>query len=621
MSARRAPFPERIKPMLATLVDEPFDRKGWLFEVKWDGYRAIADVRQKRPRLYSRRGLPLGAKYPPVQAALAALERRCVIDGEIIALKEGKPDFHTLQQWNKTRAPLQYAVFDLLYLDGVDMRKRPLLERKALLRDLIPRKEELLLYSEHVETRGKRFFERIRSERLEGIVAKECVSPYRDGVRSKEWLKIKTVHEQEAIIIGWTEPRGSRAFFGALVLAAYDGDTLRYIGHSGGNFSEAELKGLSEKLTRIETKISPVKERVPVNARIHWVRPRYVCQIRFTEWTPEGRMRHPIFQGLREDKKAKEVLIERPKHERTRTGKSAEKKADTAEITNPDKVFWPDEGYTKGDVIAYYDALAPLLLPHLEGRPQNLHRHPNGIRGKSFYQKRMPEGAPPFVGRADIWSESNGETIPYLVCDNAETLRYLANLGCIELNPWASRIDSLEYPDYMIFDLDPGDNTFEELILVARELHAVLESAGVDHTPKTSGKTGMHIAVPLGGRYHYDTVRPFAEMIMRLVHARYPKLTSLERSPSKRRKKIYLDYLQNRRGQTICAPYSLRPVPGAPVSMPLEWKEVRKGLTPGAFTIRNAPARIKRRGDLWRQTLSKGADLSRAIRRIEKSED
>ncbi len=600
--------PTRIRPMLATSVDKPFDRPGWYFETKWDGYRAIAEIVRGKVRLYSRHQIDFTQKYSPITDALASIPHDCVIDGEIIALKGGRPDFHALQNYEDRHAPLQYAVFDLLYLDGEDLRGKPLRERKELLRSIVP-KDERILFSEHVENKGLRFFSFMREKGLEGMVAKDAESLYREDVRGDAWLKVKLMHEQEAIIIGFTKPRGSRKHLGALVLGAYENGTLVYIGHSGGGFTERELADLHAKLAKIVRKESPVTQKVPVNSPITWVKPTYVCQIKFTEWTPEGYMRHPIYAGMRVDKKPREVVRELPK-----SASSQEPQREAPALTNLDKVFWPEEGYTKGDVVRYYERMADTILPYLKDRPENLHRHPNGWKEKSFYQKDIAGEVPPFGESVKIWSESNRKEIEYLVCNNKETLLYMANLGCIEINPWNSRVGNLERPDYMIFDIDPHGRPFEDVIRVAQEIRRVLDLACEQHFPKTSGKTGLHILVPLGGRYRYEDVRNFAKLVSTLVHRALPDLTSMERSPKDRGGKMYLDYLQNRSGQTIAAPYSLRPAPGATVSTPLAWSEVRKGLDPKKFTIKTIWKRLEKKGDLFEDMLGPGVDLADAIR-------
>jgi bifunctional non-homologous end joining protein LigD len=610
-------MPHEIQPMLAKLIDAPFNGTDWLFEIKWDGYRAIAEIEKGKVALYSRNGNSFAKAYPPIVEALTkTIQNDCVLDGEIVALDGEKVSFNALQHYKEKKAPLQYVVFDLLYVDGEDMREKPVSERKERLRTLIP-KSGPILFSDHIEEAGVSFFETIKKQGLEGIMAKDKNSPYREGTRSGEWLKIKAVQEQEAIIVGYTEPRGSRKLIGALVLAVYDGKKLTYIGHSGGGFSSTEIKDLHTKLQKIEVKKSPLNEKVPVNSPITWVRPKYVCQLRFSEWTKDGRMRHPIYLGLRTDKEPTEVTHE----ERVEKKNTPEKEIiDQPKLTHLDKVYWPEEGYTKGDLLAYYDTMAEILLPYLKDRPQNLNRHPNGIKGMNFFQKNFEMELPSFVETKEIWSESNNDYLRYIVCQNKETLLYLANLGCIELNPWNSRITNLEKPDYMILDLDPNDRDFDDLIIVAKTVKDVLSSACEEFYLKTSGKSGLHIVLPIGSRYDYETVKNFAELIMRIVHARLPDITSLERSPKKRRGKIYLDYLQNRFGQTLACAYSVRPYPGATVSTPLLWTELKKGFRPSRFTIKTMAKRLKDKGDLWKPVReSKGVDIHKAISCLEKN--
>lgn len=615
------PMPHDVKPMLARLVDEPFDRTGWLFEVKWDGYRAIAEKEKGNVTLYSRNGNSFTETYAPVVEAIKTIDHDFVLDGEVVALKAGRADFHTLQDYRQSKAPLHYMIFDLLYLDGVDLRSQPLVERKRLLAELIP-EGDVLNYSEHVTQFGTKLFKTVRKQGVEGIVAKDAKSAYREGVRSDDWLKIKVVQEQEAVIVGFTEPRGSRKKMGALVLAAYIRGELRYIGHSGGGFTEKEITSLHAKLEKITTKKPPLQEKVPVNSPITWVEPKYVCEIKFTEWTPRGHMRHPIYIGMRPDKKPREVVREVPEETKkvtARARKSSKKVikkdgGDMPELTHLDKVYWPEEGYTKGDLLEYYDRIAPTILPYLKDRPQNLNRHPNGITGKNFFQKNITAELPDFIETKKIWSDSNNAELNYIVCNNKETLLYLANLGCIELNPWNSRVGSLDKPDYLILDLDPHGRPWEDLIRVAKEVRTVLDLACEEHYPKTSGKSGLHIVVPLGTRYRYEQAKEFAELIMRIVHKRLPDITSMERNPKKRGGKLYLDYLQNRFGQTLASAYSVRPYPGATVSTPLEWSEVKNSLDPSKFTIKTLFKRLEKKGDLWQPTFHKGVDLSESIR-------
>ena len=639
--ARSHRMPRHIQPMLAKLVGVPFDDPNYFFEIKWDGYRAIAEIEKSGVTLYSRNHISFNEKYPPVVRALEKIKHDCVLDGEIVALAKGKSDFHALQYYVEQPVPLQYVVFDILYLDGRDLRCEPLETRKKLLKKMLP-ENKTIVYSEHIEGSGKAFFAQTQKQGLEGMIGKDKRSAYEEGKRTGAWKKIKNDMMQEAIIVGFTEPRGSRKNFGALVLAAYEGKRLTYIGHSGGGFTQQELKDICKKLTKLKVKTSPLDEpadrKIPLNMPVTWVRPKYVCEVQFNEWTPEGRMRHPIYKGLRVDKKPKEVRKEIPAAAAKLSGSdtfllksssfSARRPAKDPESSEPasglslthlNKVFWPKEKYTKGDLISYYEQMADIMLPYLKDRPENMNRHPNGWKSKNFYQKNITHDVPSFVKLAAVYSESNEQTLHYLVCNNKETLLYMANLGCIEINPWSSRTKALDKPDVMIIDLDPDDsNTFDQVVEAAQATKKVLDLAGLSSFVKTSGKTGMHIVVPLGARYTYEQVRDCAHIIATLVHRRLPHFTSVERLPKKRRGKLYLDFLQNGRGQTICAPYSVRPVAGAAVSTPLEWKEVKKGLSPAAFTIRTIPKRLKQKGDLWQRMLKEKNNLKTALATLSK---
>jgi bifunctional non-homologous end joining protein LigD len=631
-----------VAPMLATLVDAPFDREGWIFEIKWDGFRAIAETSSRSARLYSRNYKSFDERFVPLISALRSLKRSAILDGEIVVLDEhGRSDFQLLQNYQRTgEGLLRYYVFDLLKLDRRNLRGLPLVERKKLLAETIRGVPHLAL-SEHVENEGAAFFRAAQEQGLEGVIAKNGASAYREGARTDDWVKIKTHRRQEAVIGGYTEPKGSRSDLGALVLGVYEGDDFVYIGHTGGGFNAASLGEVRGRLEKHQRKTCPFVQEPRTNAPVQWVAPKLVCEVKFQEWTQDGRMRQPIFLGLRDDKEATVVVRERPKSvakaiDTARTGTNLKKKAmsksltrtrvaDVAKVvepdlTNLDKVYFPDDGYTKGDVVAYYREVAPVLLPLLQGRPQSLHRHPNGINGSHFFQKDVSRQPPPaWVETIVQHSESTNEDIRYLVCQNEATLLYMANLGCIELNPWHSRIGSLDHPDYMLIDLDPQGQSFDEVVRTAQTVRRILEDAGAECVCKTSGKRGLHIVVPLGARYEYEEVRQFAELVATLVNRRLPATTSMERSPAKRRNRIYLDYLQNSRGQTVASAYAVRPAPGATVSTPLRWPEVKKGLDPKKFTIKTMPRRLDRLGDLWKPILAKGADLSKVLARLTKN--
>lgn len=627
--ARKAPkVRQPVKPMLATLAEKPFDDNDWIFEIKWDGYRAIAETGPEL-RFYSRNGLSFAQAYPAISQELRSIERRMVLDGEVVAQDEhGRPDFQRLQHaTTDPTAVLVYNVFDLLELDGKDLRGKPLLERKKILREVLPATDHIH-YCDHVLARGNDFFRAVVEQDLEGMIAKRKDGRYLEGKRSDSWLKIKNHRSQEAVIGGWTEPRNSRKHFGALLLGVYQDDGLHYVGHTGTGFDEATLKELAARMKPLEQKKSPFTGKVSTNMPATWVKPELVANIKFTEWTRDGHMRHPVFMGLRVDKKPSAVVREsatgatRSKKPAARstnksTGKSSGKAkrnrketigGHAVQFTNLNKVFWPKEGYTKGDVIEYYDRIAELLLPYLKDRPQSLFRTPNGIQGKGFFQKDAGGQAPSWVATLKVPSDSRGgEDIDYILCNNKATLLYLANLGSIEINPWTSRKRSLLKPDHLVMDLDPSKgNTFDHVVEAALGVKVVLDKLGLKGYCKTSGATGLHIYIPVGARYTYDELAPLGLKIMQVVCLLLPETTTLERSLSKRdTNKIYLDHLQNRKGQTLACAYSLRPKPGATVSTPLAWEEVVPGLDPKQFTIETIHERVREKGDLFKGVTEK----------------
>ncbi len=388
-SSAAGKMPHGIRPMLATLVDEAFDRPGWLFEVKWDGYRAIAEVGSESVRLYSRKHTPFETKFAPIVESLSTLGHDVVLDGEIVVLdREGKARFQLIQNYQKTgKGDLVYYVFDLLYLDGEDLRSRPLTERKARLRKILGRQASNIRFSDHVERRGIEFFQAATQAGLEGIIGKDGTSPYQEGKRTGAWVKIKSRQRQEAVIAGFTAPRGRRVEIGALVLGVYQGAKLVYIGHTGGGLDDAGLTDLRKRLDPLVRDTCPFEKVPKTNAPVRWVEPQLVCEVEFQEWTEDGRMRQPIFIGLREDKSAREVRREKA----ISAADEGESNGQSPKLTNLDKIYWPKEGYTKGDLIAYYREVAPVILPHLRNRAMSLHRHPDGIEGESFFQKDVSQ--------------------------------------------------------------------------------------------------------------------------------------------------------------------------------------------------------------------------------------
>ena len=629
--APKGKMPHDVTPMLATLVDEPFDRDGWIFEVKWDGYRAIAEVGREQVRFYSRNGLSMAERFPSIVKSLHQLGHEAVLDGEVVATDAaGIGRFQLLQNYQKTgKGSLLYYVFDLLYLDGHDLRSLRLLRRKEILTQIV-RGLPIVRVSEHVEAEGKALFQVAQDKGLEGIIAKRADSPYLDGIRGRTWLKMKTLRRQEAVIGGFTEPRRSRTHLGALVLGLYEGGELVYIGHTGGGMDTATRLDLRTRLEPLETSVCPFRTRPRPNAPVHWVQPLLVCDVTFGEWTGDGKMRHPIYVGLREDKPATAVRREspvptepqeepaaRPRLRKTGRGKQVQSAA-SPELTNLDKVYWPKEGYTKGDLIEYYRIVAPVMVPYLVDRPQSLHRHPNGIERESFFQKDFGDQVPDWVRTVRVTSASGTGEIHYVLCQDEASLLYLANLGCIEINPWNSRVRHLDEPDYLVIDLDPEDIGVPRVVEAAQAIHRLLDHIGAESYCKTSGKTGLHVYVPLGARYSTDSARQFAQLIATVVQRELPDTTSTLRKPALRQRRVYIDFLQNRAGQTLAAPYSARPVANATVSTPLKWSEVRRGLDPSRFTMKTVPRRIDKVGDLWKRVIGRGVDLRACVERLAK---
>jgi bifunctional non-homologous end joining protein LigD len=630
LEAPRGDVSPRTQPfMLATLAERPFSGKDWLFEVKYDGVRVLAHRLGEAVELYGRSGQVITGRYPELVGALRALPVEAfLIDGEIAALDEsGKPSFERLQARMHLTSPRDTAraaaavpvigiFFDCLALDGHDLRRLPLLDRKECLRLLLPPLGPVR-YGDHVLEHGEAFFEAASAERLEGIVAKKVKSLYVGG-RSREWIKVKCLRRQEFVIGGYTDPQGGRSYFGALHVGIYDGPRLVYVSKVGTGFDEASLKTLWEALQPLGRPTSPFAIGAPTGRGHHWVEPKLVCEVRFTEWTKEGGIRHPAFLGLRADKRPEECRREAPVDLGTPSPSPAEPVAPAqVKITNPKKVFWPEEGYTKADLIAYYVAVAPFLLPYLRERPVVLTRYPDGIAGKSFFQKDAPEFAPAWVRTERIYSKDAEREIDYFVVDDVETLRYVINLGTIPLHLWSARLGSLDRPDWLILDLDPKGAPFADVVKVARQLHRILDELGLPNYVKTSGATGLHVLVPLGARYTHEEARTFGRLLALLGVEAAPDLATLARPIRAREGKVYIDFVQNGHGRTIVAPFSVRPLPGAPASCPLQWKQVTARLDPGRFTIKTLPAHVEKTGDPLAPVLTDSIDMAAAIAHIE----
>lgn len=604
--------------MLATATDKPFDSEDWIFEIKWDGYRAIAEIDKISVKLYSRNGLSFEHTYPGIFHALSQLKINAVLDGEIIALnKNGMPDFQALQYYSTEEAPLVYQVFDLIALNGKKLTGQPLLERKELLRNMLS-ENDIIRYSDHVQTHGKAFFEVAKEKGLEGIMAKRVLSIYTEGKRSKDWLKVKNHFIEEAVIAGYTAPRGGRKYFGALILGMYEGEQLRYVGHTGTGFSDKDLKAVFNEMQPEITNKNPFNEPVKVNAPVTWLHPILVANIKFSQITKDGLRRHPVFMGMRMDKNAKEVIMKDGLKADSKSPKKTAAAGNNSRsiITHPDKLYWKKEGITKKDMIDYYNAVYKYIIPYLKDRPQSLHRFPNGIDSPSFFHKDAGENVPNFIDTYSVWSDSADKTVDYIVCNNKPSLQYIANLGCIELNPWNSRTAAPDRPDYMALDLDPSDkNTYDEVVDCALAIKELCDRIKIKCYCKTSGASGLHVYIPLQAKYDYEHVRRFAELLAHHVLDALPQTTTIVRSLSKRKKdQIYIDYLQNKQGATLCSVYSLRPKPFAPVSAPLEWKEVKHGLDPRDFNIKNMLDRLQKKGDLFAPILKKGINMEKALK-------
>lgn len=609
-------------PMLCKSSTELPVEADWIFEKKYDGYRIVAIKEAQKIQLLSRNGKDMNKQFPSLVKELKTWEHEFIFDGElVIEDSHEKSHFQLLQSGEPTQNNLSliYYVFDLLSLDGVDLRSYSLIERKDVLNLLINKHSDAALVGRVELLKGTRETIQAHAENQgwEGVIAKEKDSTYHLGRRSGSWLKVKFKQSQEAIICGYTKGEGSRIGFGALLLGIYEFGQLTYIGNCGTGFSDSFLKDLSKKLKQISTDINPFSddEQIPKRSQVTWVEPKMVCEVYFSEWTKDLKLRHPVFKGLRVDKEPEEIT----KEELLDDEEVGIIKKDGFEIslTNLDKLYWPVEKITKGQMIQYYDRIANYILPYLKDRPISMHRFPNGIEQKSFFQKDVdPSNIPQWVKTSSIYAESTGKHIDYLLINNEASLLYVANLGSIEINPWLSTIQQLENPDFAVLDLDPNGADFKEVVAVALSAKQLFEKIGVKPFIKTSGSTGLHIFIYVDGKYPYELVRDFVQLIAEIIHEQHPETTSLIRDPKKRKGLIYLDYLQNKKGQTIVAPYAVRPKPAATVSAPLQWKEVTAKLKISDYHIFNMPMRLKELGDIWKDMWKHPANLKKAISKL-----
>lgn len=611
-----------VKPMLASPGTKIFNDKQWIYELKYDGYRAMATIVSGNVELYSRNGISFNEKFRPVYDDLHSIEHEVILDGEIVLLdSDGVPQFNALQNYHHqtTKGALIYYVFDVLHLNGHDTVSLPLIDRKELLKTLLPESAHLQ-YCDHVEALGITVYDQAIAMGMEGVIAKRRNSEYHVNLRTTDWLKFKKIENTETIICGYTLSESKSRKFASLILGMIDDGELIYVGTCGSGLSETQIKELYKKFEVLKTEDPVFQIRKHLKGReAEWLTPKLVCEVKFSEWTSSNVMRHPVFLRLREDKTIPFDPVE------TSTVKSiAPQKTTTSEfslevddvkvqISNPDKVYWPNAKLTKYDMLDYYIKISEYILPYLKDRPESLHRHPDGILGNSFYQKDH-EYLPEWVETAAIPSKSAKKEINYLLCQNQATLLYMNNLGCIEIHPWHSTIYQLDCPDYTIIDLDPSEaNTFEQVIETALVAKSILDRAQIKGYCKTSGSSGLHIYIPLGGLYSYEEARDFTKLLCVYIQEQLPKLTTLERALKKRGPKIYLDYLQNRKGQTIASAYSVRPQPQATVSAPLTWAEVKSGLRVSDFTIENMPDRVIGKKDFFDPILRAGIAMEDAI--------
>jgi len=654
--ARKAPMPSHLSPMLATLIERPFSDPGWLFEIKWDGARTLAWIADGEVRLRSRRGNSVTSQYPEMSSLPRRIgARRAILDGELVVLdREGRSDFERMQQRMnvhspspdlRARHPVTYYVFDLLYCDGYDLREVPLSERKELLRRLLHPSGEIR-FSDHQPERGGDLFELAREKGLEGIIGKRADSAYVAG-RTKNWVKLKTTKTLDAVIGGWTAPRGSRSHFGSLLLGLYQGEALRFIGHVGTGLDEKMRLSLLKELHERRIGKSPFDKIPETNEQAFWARPELVARVRFTGWTEEVRLRAPVFLALRNDLRPEECRREaetasKPTPSLVRSPEVvgrvlSEKEEIEAELfrgkqetatleldgkrfrlTHLNKVFFPESGHTKRDLIAYYYRIAGQLLPFLKDRPLVLRRYPDGIRGQAFFQKNMPEGVPIWLDTVSIPSESKRDAVQYAIANDVASLLYLTGLGCIDHNPWSSRRDDLEHPDYFFFDLDPAEGTpFANVITIARALYEKLTRAGLKVFLKTSGATGFHLYLPVERVYTFEQLRMFGEIYAQVVSAEHPELVTHERRVAKRRAgQVLIDVTQNSLGRPLAAPYTVRAFPKAPVSAPVLPNELRSTLRSETFNLKTILLRLKQKGDLWADFWQSRQRIEPAIERL-----
>jgi bifunctional non-homologous end joining protein LigD len=650
---RRAVEPRKVELQLARQRDRAFRREGWIFELKYDGYRALAARTPAGPLLLSRSGHDLTQRFPEVARAVAALPGDgLVADGEVVVLDEqGRPTFQGLQkraqltrrvdvEQGAVERPTTLFLFDLLAIGGFDLRGLPLVERKRILARLVP-PLGTVRYADHVETEGEALFDGIRAQGLEGMMAKRAASTYKGG-RSDDWLKVRADRVEELWVIGYTEQDTPGRVSALDLLCWRDGDAV-YAGRVGSGLTEEQHKWLVGMLPKLARKTTPLPAAAMPPASLvkgtRWLEPRVLAKVRYKEQTEGGQLRHPVLLGLREEetpaidgastgsgdgaaKRTKRATTGGAKNEAAKPARAepagaVKGAASELRLSNLEKVYWPDDGYTKGDLIEYYRKVARWMLPYFRDRPVVLTRYPDGIAGKSFYQKNSPEFLPSWIPTVEIWSEDVGKDIRYAVIADEEALVYLVNLGTIPFHLWASRAPHLDKPDWCILDLDPKGAPFAHVVELARGLRALCDELGLPTFVKTSGSSGLHVLIPLGASMGFDQSRMLGQLLAQIAVDRHPKIATVTRQISARGGKVYVDFLQNRRGQLLAAPWCVRPLPGAPVSTPLRWKDVVPSLDIRRFTIETVPPRLRRNAaDPMAAVLDEAADVVAALQRL-----
>ncbi|MGB7394652.1 MAG: DNA ligase D [Pricia sp.] len=613
-----------LQPMLASSTDAIFNDPNWIYELKWDGYRVLAHIWDKGVLLQSRNGVNYNAKFKALHDELKQLDHEVILDGEVVILDEnGVSQFGELQNYPSSNGILKYYVFDMLFLNGHSMLDLKLPDRKSLIPEVLG-ELEIAQYCDHIEGMGTALYEKALGAGMEGVMAKAKDSTYTIGARTENWLKIKSVEDIDALICGYTDSEEGGTAFGSLILGVRQDNRLKYIGNCGSGFSESRRYELLELFDDYRADGLPFPKKLQLKGRRpHWMHPVLECEVSYSEKTKNGLLRNPVFKGLKAF----------PPPPMPQNGPSAVRPTNSnnkqtlevdglqVPISHLEKVYWPEAGLKKYDLIDYYLNIAEVLLPHLVDRPQSLHRHPNGIADDGFYQKDN-DYLPEWMQTVSIYSESSERSIDYLLCQNTASLLYMANMGCIEINPWNSKVKTLDRPDYGIIDLDPPVGMgFEKVVQVAVQFKEVLESVDVEGYCKLSGSKGIHIYLPMGAQYTYEEVRNFIKLLCLFVEQRLPDIATLERRIKNRKGKIYLDYLQNRRGHTIASVYSVRPLPGAPVSTPITWEELQGDLRPQMFMMGDLEERLRQTGDLFEPLLHDAIDMEKVLNDLDTLED